>query len=64
MTMHRICLLYTSDPFANVAIAQVDNYVNIRSEASEDSEVLGKLYNNSAAVSYTHLDVYKRQFLV
>lgn len=33
--------------FANTAIAQVDDYVNIRSEASEDGEILGKLYNNS-----------------
>ena len=44
------------DPFANVAIAQVDNYVNIRSEASEDSEVLGKLYNNSAATVQQTVD--------
>ncbi len=29
-------------------IAQVSNYVNVRSEASEDSEVVGKLYNHSA----------------
>lgn len=35
--------------YANIAIAQVDNYVNIRSEPNEESEVLGKLYNNSAA---------------
>ncbi len=33
--------------FANTAIAQVDDYVNIRSAASEDGEILGKLYNNS-----------------
>lgn len=44
------------NPFANVAIAQVDNYVNIRSEASEDSEVLGKLYNNSAATVQQTVD--------
>lgn len=28
-------------------VAQVDDYVNVRAHASEDSEVLGKLYNNS-----------------
>lgn len=33
--------------FANVVIAQVDNYVNVRSLPSEEGEVLGKLYNNS-----------------
>lgn len=35
--------------YDDIAIAQVDGYVNIRSTASEDGEVLGKLYNNSAA---------------
>ena len=48
---------------------RVDNYVNVRSTPGEDGEVLGKLYDKSAAtvegeenaVSYTHLDVYKRQ---
>ncbi|MCR5197074.1 MAG: SH3 domain-containing protein [Pseudobutyrivibrio sp.] len=37
------------DPYANIAIAQVDNYVYIRESASADSEYVGKLYNNSAA---------------
>lgn len=35
--------------YADIAIAQVDNYVNVRSTPGEDGEVLGKLYNNSAA---------------
>ena len=35
--------------YANVAIAQVDNYVNIRSTPSEDGDVVGTLYNKSAA---------------
>ena len=35
--------------YADVAIAQVEGYVNVRSVASEDGEVLGKLYDNSAA---------------
>lgn len=35
--------------YRDVAIAQVDNYVNVRAEANTESEVLGKLYNNSAA---------------
>ncbi len=37
------------DDFSNIAIAQVDSYINVRSAASEDGEVLGKLYNNGAA---------------
>lgn len=35
--------------YADIAIAQVDNYVNVRNAASEEGEVLGKLYDNSAA---------------
>lgn len=30
-----------------IVIAQVDNYLNIRSKASEDSKVVGKLYSNA-----------------
>ena len=36
-------------PYRGVAIAQVDNYVNVRAEANTESEVLGKLYDDSAA---------------
>jgi len=35
--------------YTDIAIAQVDNYVNVRSIPGEDGEVVGKLYNNSAA---------------
>lgn len=34
--------------YDDIAIAQVDNYVNVRATAGEDGEVVGKLYNNSA----------------
>lgn len=33
----------------DLAFAKVDNYVNIRSEANENSKILGKLYKNNAA---------------
>ncbi len=36
------------EDFTNMVIAQVDDYVNVRAEASEESEIVGKLYNNSA----------------
>jgi len=46
--------------YADIAIAQVDNYVNVRSTPGEDGEVLGKLYNNSAAtVDAVEGDWYK-----
>ncbi|MBE5890189.1 MAG: hydrolase Nlp/P60 [Lachnospiraceae bacterium] len=35
--------------YANIAVANVNSYVNIRSEANADSEIVGKLYANSAA---------------
>lgn len=35
--------------YDNIAIAQVSNYVNMRKEPNEESEILGKIYNNSAA---------------
>lgn len=37
-----------ADEYANIGIAQVDNYVNIRDKDSEDGQVVGKLYNKSA----------------
>ncbi len=33
--------------FRNLVIAQVKRYVNVRSAPNEESEILGKLYNNS-----------------
>ena len=38
----------TADLYKDVAISQVNNYVNIRSEANAESEILGKIYNNAA----------------
>lgn len=37
------------DKFANMAIAIVDKYVNVRNSASEKGEIVGKLYNGSFA---------------
>lgn len=35
------------EDFTNLVIAQVNDYVNVRDQASEDGEIVGKLYNNS-----------------
>lgn len=35
------------ESFKNLVIAQVNDYVNVRAEASEESEIVGKLYNHS-----------------
>lgn len=46
--------------YADIAIAQVDNYVNVRDAATEEGNVVGKLYNNSAAtVHATEGDWYQ-----
>ena len=45
-----------ASPYNNIAISRVKNYVNIRSEANTTSEVLGKIYNNSAATILETVD--------
>ena len=39
----------TESEYANLAIAQVDDYVNVRQEPNTDSAVLGKIYNGAVA---------------
>jgi len=39
----------SADSYANIAIANVNEYLNIRSEANAEAEVLGKLYAKGAA---------------
>ncbi len=47
----------TVNPYANIAIAsKIKEYLNIRSEASKDSEAIGKLYKNGAATVLEVLD--------
>lgn len=38
-----------ADRYDNMAVAQVNDYVNIRKKPDEDAELLGKLYSNSVA---------------
>ena len=42
--------------FTNLVIAQVDNYVNVRDAASEDGNVVGKLYNKSVGTFLSQKD--------
>lgn len=46
----------SENDYANIAIAQVSASLNIRAEANEDAEVLGKLYTNGAATVLETLD--------
>ncbi len=42
--------------FSNLVIAQVNNYVNVRSDASEESEIVGKLYDKSVGTFISEKD--------
>lgn len=42
--------------YENICIAQVDNYVNVRSLPSEEGEILGKLYDESAGTIEEEVD--------
>ena len=44
------------NPYANIAIAKVNAYLNIRSAADASAPALGKLYNNGAAFVLETLD--------
>ncbi|MBR3811677.1 MAG: SH3 domain-containing protein [Agathobacter sp.] len=44
------------NPYASIAIAKVNEYLNIRSSANVEAEVLGKLYVNGAAKVLETLD--------
>lgn len=39
----------SSDEYGNLAIANVEKYVNVRTEPNTDSEIVGKMYDNSVA---------------
>lgn len=39
----------TTEEYVNLAIAQVDKYVNVRKEPNTDCEIVGRMYNGSVA---------------
>ena len=46
----------TASAYSNVAISQVTNYVNVRTEPNTSSEIVGKIYNNCAATILASVD--------
>ena len=46
----------TASAYENVAISQVSNYVNVRTEPNTHSGIVGKIYNNCAAVIQSSVD--------
>ena len=46
---HEAALVAASADYENIAVSQVTDYVNIREQATTNSKILGKIYNNCAA---------------
>lgn len=46
---HQVTLVMAQGDYSNVAVSQVTDYVNIREQATTDSKIVGKIYNNCAA---------------
>ncbi len=49
ISQHPVTLVTSQENYENVAVSQVTDYVNIREQATTDSAVVGKIYNNCAA---------------
>lgn len=49
ISQHPVTLVTSQENYENVAVSQVTDYVNIREQATTDSTIVGKIYNNCAA---------------
>lgn len=47
---HVVETVKAQDDYTNIAVSQVTDYVNIREAANTDSKIVGKIYNNCAAI--------------
>lgn len=47
---HMVTTVKAQDDYTNIAVSQVTDYVNIREEANTSSKIVGKIYNNCAAI--------------
>ncbi|MDD3254071.1 MAG: SH3 domain-containing C40 family peptidase [Lachnospiraceae bacterium] len=48
-SVHETTLVAAPADYANIAVSQVTDYVNIREQATTASKIVGKIYNNCAA---------------
>ncbi len=48
-SVHEVTLVTAQADYANIAVSQVTDYVNIREQATTSSKIVGKIYNNCAA---------------
>ena len=49
-SLHPITIVTAQEDYSNIAVSQVTGYVNIREQANTSSRIVGKIYNNCAAV--------------
>lgn len=56
ISQHPVTLVTSQENYANVAVSQVTDYVNIREQATTDSAIVGKIYNNCAATILENVD--------
>ena len=48
-SVHEATLVAAPADYENIAVSQVSDYVNIREQATANSKIVGKIYNNCAA---------------
>lgn len=48
-SVHEVTLVAAPADYENIAVSQVSDYVNIREQATTNSKIVGKIYNNCAA---------------
>ncbi len=48
-SQHPVTLVTAQENYSHIAVSQVTDYVNIREQATTDSKIVGKIYNNCAA---------------
>lgn len=49
-SVHEVAVVTAKEDYSNIAVSQVTDYVNIREQATTGSNIVGKIYNNCAAV--------------
>lgn len=49
-SVHEVTVVTAKGDYSNIAVSQVTDYVNIREQATTSSKIVGKIYNNCAAV--------------
>lgn len=49
-SVHEVTVVTAKGDYSNIAVSQVTDYVNIREKATTSSNIVGKIYNNCAAI--------------